>query len=469
MKCLDVMLSIKNQARICLHFNKNFNERSAVYNIQKIQRLLLNNEQANIQESRFDTLKNIIENYISGKLSVNKIPKLYLKYLIYHLDNIELLNPPLIENSRTIEILQYIDDHWHSAYLYPLIKLYFRNYRISYGLTNNARIIKSIISKYLPKYNGKNEILKILQKYPIDFNQNTGIENIAIYIINNYHGLYNMLESISKYKDLICSSYFGFILISILKLSQNKNEILNEYITTSNKINFSHNDIHKIVSSEIIILAKNVGIDNNKITSFAFNEIGDPGHISKWQIIDNALSTYKEIVNQARIIIANYINSEVIDFFFSKAVMDPERKAFWYPYSKKMQNVWIVANRNLINNIISFENNEILAWLTNRHIKIQNNFEDGLALIMEINNYIIVEVAKQGNACYIYSKNHYYYLKIFEIIEKRKIYSISYLKDTSIPVIKIYYFTPNLVAGKLIHSLGWQEKFKNILNTYIGV
>ena len=134
-----------------------------------------------------------------------------------------------------------------------------------------------------------------------------------------------------------------------------------------------------------------------------------------------------------------------------------------------MQNVWIVANSNLIEQVNYAENREILKWLSNRHIKNINNNENGLALIMEINNYIIIEVSEHGNACYIYSKNYYYYHKILELIKNKRIYGISVLKDTSVIIINAYYYQPNIIAGKLIHSSDWEYKFKQILEKYIGV
>ena len=470
MKCSEMLSGMAFITKINLRpvYNQIISQ-SITNSINILNSLLSNKRMVLFDNQRLSMLNITAKHFINGEIKVNQISPINLKYIIYYFDSKELINPPLIEEIiKSLEILQYVDNNWHVAYLFPLVKLYLRNYKILSINNISLRSIRMIISSKIQYYSGKNIIINLLKEYRDDFYQNAGIEKIAQRISEKCGTINALSERYLINKDYANTSYIAFLLLNFFKVSKNNLNLLKEYMKSPNILQFAHADIQRIFSAENILLAETLKIDKNIITSFAFQEIGDPNIDSNWEINSNQLLDYQKDIKRAKEIISNYINSEIINFFFSKAAMDNDRKEFWQLYSKKMQKVWIVSQKYQLSIFDNSASEEAIKWLKNRYIDLKSN-ENEIALIMEINGYYIVEISTIGNACYIYSQNHFQYKNIAEMIKNRKVYSIGLLKFTAVETINQYMNRPTLEAGRLIHRPNWQNVFKITLRRYLGV
>jgi hypothetical protein len=152
---------------------------------------------------------------------------------------------------------------------------------------------------------------------------------------------------------------------------------------------------------------------------------------------------------------AEWLNQNVMEYFFAKVSMDSQRKAFWSRYAPKMSKIRIAMHTGNSSSYRYFDDEDVNNWIRNRHIRVER-FTADIALIMEYGEWVIVEIGAIGNACYIYRR-------LNPLIGNLGT-SIKNFNDLKQPHLSRLNAFSHEGEGKIIHNEGWQDTMRTILH-----
>ena len=177
------------------------------------------------------------------------------------------------------------------------------------------------------------------------------------------------------------------------------------------------------------------------VKSYAFKKIGDPSNDPDWFPWKNASEIEKKELEDSQNIVNVWLNAQFIELFFSKLVMDINRKLFWERYLKKITKFKICGSEYLYKELSL--DKRVQPYLKSRFSYLSGNES---ALIMIMKNYILIEFSKKGNAFYGYEKSNIY----CPVISKNS-FRIEQLK---------YRYHADI---RIVHTSDWQKAISNEL------
>ncbi|MDR2174704.1 MAG: hypothetical protein LBO82_02055 [Synergistaceae bacterium] len=219
------------------------------------------------------------------------------------------------------------------------------------------------------------------------------------------------------------------------------------------------------------VLVKYVYFDELKerIKSLALRSIGDPKDSSKWKEWTGASEQDKEDVEILRKKVNLWILENVMALFFDVLFDDSERHDFWKPYISCMDNIRIFCT---LKERISLKKDERFSEEMSSHFgRLTDNSH--AVLMMEIKEYVLIEVSAGGNALYVYRKGNlkkYGLDKLSRALEMdtKEQLKVEEFKDTSLPIIKNS-DSFSAEEGRFYHRGYWQENLKRWLSSSLDI
>lgn len=379
-----------------------------------------------------------------------------LKTLTYGLTYSENSQGAIFTDSEELfTVLKLFNDSWRDYYLYGLIDCLLQNWNNFHSMSKS--MLSDFVMESLEKYDGNRKILQSFKnnKRYFDINNNgdltlgaeLAIKKIPIVDVTSYLGVPAIWLMYNYFSNVIIT-YF-----EKLKLSS-----AGELGTIDNLLPVHNNkDTNKKLLSRLIIKANTAQFHHLKdsVKKLAFNFIGDPSLKSKWYLENSSQSDVK-ILEDARIILNEWITSEFINVFFKHVINEPRRKTFWLKYSSKISSFKVYGPHSVKRRLKQVAS--ITDFVDARFESVRSS-KDVSAIIMYIKDYMLIEFSDKGYAFYAYK------------INSKHIPNLDYGLN-SVDQLRTYPYqlisrTGNIInntnqEGKLNHSdghLSWEEVF----------
>ena len=386
-----------------------------------------------------------------------------LRKICHFLDSRELIDPPLLPRNELYSLLEWMSKDWSDSYLLPLILTVLRNYALTGSNRDRIRAIETLITERIAKYSGSRRILQFAARHSGPLFEKSDPGAIALILAKKSLNYFEACSTFGFSDGILNTKYFGFVLIAFAKRTSNPAQFLADEA-------FSH--INNLCGANVLkilvaILIEKLGGNSEhtaRLTSVATIRVGDPMVEAHWKCTGIEYAAYQELINSARSKVLAWINSQVVDYFFSKVSMNDGRKAFWRKYAGKMDMIRVAMHVGYGYDMRLSGNSELNTWIKSRLIRVDQQTAD-IALIMEYKDTAIIEFGAAGNACYFYDKRSSYFLDISN--KKMILRSLGSLKVTSLPIISENKMS--VTSGRLIHNGEWEYKFKTVLRNMVGL
>jgi len=160
-------------------------------------------------------------------------------------------------------------------------------------------------------------------------------------------------------------------------------------------------DTYKRCLSRIILrLDRDEPTDlRENVLRVAFQRIGDSAHAPEWQPWPGASKSEQDELQTARQTLNNWIAQRFIAAFFDKVAMDRDRRLFWLRYTKHMTRFKVLGDSETRYNLR--KDDRIGQYVNARFDRIRGSMS---ALLIQIQDRIIVEFGQTGGACYVHRK-----------------------------------------------------------------
>lgn len=425
---------------------------------KELNRMLPETMETKSLQGILERIKPLVREYLkTGNIGVLESPR-YLRVLCYYLDSKELSEPTILESEKFVPILQILDNRWKDSFLTPLILLILELYGLPDAQGRADKYLSPLVRKHLPAYSGKRPVPLAAQRYQ-ELVFHTDPVALATRLINTGKEWFSACESAEIPTRMLGTSFFGIALIDYIKRSSSTAYYLEDSFL-SRIAELSSPDLSKSLLAHLIEQHGKNSAMESALAAQAFKYIGDPMVISRWRCGEYPYIRFNSLLETARMRVLGWINKQVLGYFFEKAEMDGGRKDFWYRYAQKMQRIRIAMYWSSFSSFQTFDNPDLEKWLKNRLIRVRVDGQ-GIGLVMEYGDWVIVEFGSHGNACYFYRKDN----PILRDLEKG-IYFLSDLKQTYLEVLN---YPPYEGEGRFIHHEGWENKLKNILRYKMGL
>lgn len=439
---------------------------------------LLSKEVLRIIEQNLEKLAEIEENYEEGtRIDNATASKVYNKFKRYVDDNsvrferkeIRILSsslayaPPekkaIIQSEEELAIaLWLIEDNWRDSYLLNLIRTTLNHWR---ELKEEAfQLLEKIIKKKLETYDGNRKAI-LAFKNNLRYFSKSGDVRLGSDLILNNKSLLDISEYLSIPKSWLKYSYFSKTIITYY------NKLKQEYLKNEIKANLEevlkHHYVRltkQVVVSELVVKVEKDFIElKNDITQIAFRVVGDPENRSSWQPDENATSEEKKIIEKARRILNNWISEQFVKVFFEECIDDPDRKEFWLNIAKKYSfSFKIVGDKYTKNRLKKIEH---IAQYVDSRFKTILGSDDISAIVIYINDYMLIEFSDIGGAFYAYKEDGEYTPSLDGHMDKT-----AELKNTKIGSITLDNWGTKK-EGRMTHQGDWQERFNRWLKYFV--
>lgn len=351
-----------------------------------------------------------------------------------------------------------LDTFWKDNLINGLLSYLLSNWETAHTDSNNT--IRKLLLKRLNNYKGTRK--KFVQlKNNIDFLEENGpfrlgkLARVKNYTKKEFTNFYQLSENCLSYE------YYSKVIITYYEKDLSDLSGLNDLLTTHNNLTTS-----KVLLPLFIKFADSNFSEEKQdnLKSIAIAQIGDPGINALWAAFDNASEIEKSNLYDAQLIINNWLTQRFITVFFEKCFADLERKRYWLRYAKHISQFKIVGSLLTYNALES--DSRIKEILPKKFKRTNSNRRTLSALVMYINNYIIIEFSETG-AVYVYKQGS----KNAQLVEKRYIDSTDNLKETSLSqiVTSDYYYYHFKDEGRLVHNGRWQERMDSWINKQLNI
>jgi hypothetical protein len=209
-----------------------------------------------------------------------------------------------------------------------------------------------------------------------------------------------------------------------------------------------------------------------RIKNLALRSIGDPKEPSKWKEWTGASEQDKENVKTLRKKVNLWILENVMALFFDKLIDDSQRHDFWKPYISCMDDIRIFCTLEDRMKLIDDErlSKEMRSRMRSHFGMLTDN--SPAVLMMEIKEYILMEVSAGGNALYVYKKKNLKKYGLNKLSQALETYAgvqlkVGDFKKTSWPTIKNSTFS--LKEGRFVHRGDWQYTLKRWLSSSLHI
>ena len=353
---------------------------------------------------------------------------------------------------------------WKPSYLMGLLDCYLKNWGSHYAISNEK--LGEFIKHRLNEYDGDRSILKALKQSKKYFDHKKGdLELGKTLALTNTN-----VNEATKYMKLpdswLTYPYYSMVIMAYYESSKkNLNDIIDDLGIALTGHNYTVTN-QRVISKLIIQANKKENADlQEKVKTMAFNFIGDPDKASsKWGASADLNENEKNDLVESKKILNHWLTLRFISVFFEKCINEPERKAFWLKIAPKITGFKVLGSRYTRMNLIR---DERIAEFVNESRFASTQYGNTSALLMVVNNYVLIEFSEAGYAFYAYKKNNPRAPKL-----EVKYASVDLLRDGDMPML-VYANGSNNSEGRLTHrGIGyrsWQSIFTYWLKEYVRI
>lgn len=393
----------------------------------------------------------------------------YIRRLSWSLDYSEEKITPILNSKYFDFALKLIEANFRPSMLYPLFMLLLRNW-----FHPKAQQIRNFIRSQIALVKSKRPEIKALKEKSQYYLKQDGTTHLSAFLVNNSKNLIDMFDYLELPTTTITFDYFSEIAEIFTKSIVLKGGFLKQIDGIFSFLEKHNNRMtFKKCLEKIIRTADKLGVDEftrMKIINYCYKNIGDPAYLSYWHPSTGANNKDKENLNNARLILLNWLARKFLKLFFENIAMDKDRKSFWSNYINFIQNFRIYMDiydmKMLKNNLTEFDTSIIRDKLG-----VLEYSSGTSAFVFEIKDYVIVEFSRVGGACYIYQKsnsdcpdlnrNGYEILDLKSVNNRQLAVSANYGYYQS-------FFNFN-GEGRILHNSGWQTRFSSWIEKYLGL
>lgn len=332
-----------------------------------------------------------------------------------------------------LSILMY---KWYSTYTSGLVHCLLKYWN---GYESD---VKTIIKDTLTKYINSSPYAALLP-----YLSDNGAYQLGYKLYKENCKIYDCCRNFNLSSNRISYSYFTGVLKGYYETAKNID------FTELEKVLTSHNNTiaDKFILSRLIVNQYSKANIPYQLFNLALSRIGDPYIDSMWAIPNSATKEETDIIKSAKRIMIQIISSKVINIFFNSLCNDNDRLEFWLKHTAEIQDFKVYGS--------VYSQNVILSRLDNTIVKTKLNVvggkSDNCALVMYIDNFVIVEFSAVG-ALYVYQKGTDYYNRTFN----KRIEKIDDLKQPYMPQLinSTYDYLYMNSEGKMVHSGNWRYR-----------
>ena len=333
-------------------------------------------------------------------------------------------------------ILSILEHKWYPSYINGLIYCLLKNW--NYFESDIQAIIKETLISHVISPHHANIVSYLSDNGAYQLGYKLYKENRSIYDCCRMFNLSSNKVSYSYFTGVIKGFYETNINVDYTELCQ----ILRCHNNTQ---------IDKIVLSRLIVNQYKRQNISPQLFDLVIERIGSPYIDSQWAIPSIATKEESYIITSAKKIICNIISSKIINIFFNSLCHDSLRLEFWLKHTDKIQDFKVYGSELSQNTLLS----KLDCVIINSKFNLISGKSDNCALVMYINNYVVVEFST-GGALYVYqigSKyNNIIFNKKIEKIDDLKLPYMSQLINSS------YDYLYMNMEGRMVHSGNWQYR-----------
>ncbi len=409
-------------------------------------------DQKSIRLTAFVFKKCFSENSVEKHFSnVSKI-----RQLIYALDYSESgIDPIISNNSEMTEVLKILNKKWRPSFISGLLYIVLKHW----GSTQPSfiRLREFLCLNIYTETSTKNRIQKLKENIRFLEKPNGPLlmgAELAMKgsLIENSLSMFELPDSFFSLK------YFRYVFISYFE--KRKTNIAPIFDSIKHALNVhNRSETSKIIISKMIVLAEESNNIERKdgLKTLAMEKIGDPEISSKWATDETFSASETVEIIKAKEILNNWITNEFITVFFEECINEPGRKKFWLSMAKHIQSFKVVGNDYIKNKLL--KDSRISKILSHRFKSCYGT--NIAALLMYVNDYILIEFSDTGSAFYAYKKNSP------DAPDLNKINRVDDLKNSEKPPQLFYTDGRMYETGKLNHINEWEKKLSIWMDEYV--
>lgn len=438
-------------------------------------------------DQRIDTLEELSRNLGEGKpiegktasLIYNKFNRYFdgisdekfergefriLSSILDHVPSTEYKS--ILESSEKLKFaLALLDANWRDSYLPGLIRTFLKSWK-SVPIQSLQKL-EELINLKASKYKGKQSTINVFKANKKYFNTKDGDIKLGKYLAGQKKSILSVTKMLSIPDEWFKYFYFSSVIITYF-----------ENLKKDSFVEFIEKDLAEILKRHYFSLTKQVLVSRiiirtnnnpefedlqNLIRDKAFTYVGDPEDNIKWMPQAGATEQDKEDIETARKILNDWISQQFIQVFFEKCINEPRRKEFWKGVAEKNSMSFRIIGSRYTRMML--RNIEKIRPFVDSRFNITEKDSDESAIVMYINDYMLIEFSDENKAFYAYKKDSTYKPKI------TKLDSIRDLIDGSMPfILKAGYIEND--EGRLKHRDGnerWEKIFKIVLEKLVKI
>ena len=372
----------------------------------------------------------------------------------------------ILESSEKLKaVLALLDDNWRDSYLPGLIRTFLKSWK-SVPIQSLQKLEK-LINLKVSKYEGNRKVINIFNENKKYFNTKDGDIKLGKYLAGQKKSILSVTKMLSIPDEWFKYFYFSSVIITYF-----------ENLKKDSFVEFIENDLDEILRIHYFSLTKQVLVSRiiirtnnnpefedlqNLIRDTAFKHVGDPEDNIKWNPQAGATEQDKEDIETAQKILNDWISQQFIQVFFEKCINEPRRKKFWKEVAEKnSMSFRIIGSQDTKRMLKSIE--KINPFVDSR-FSITEKDSDESAIVMYINDYMLIEFSDENKAFYAYKMDSPYKPRI------TKLDSIRDLINGSMPfILKAGYIEND--EGRLKHQDGkvdWEYNFTVVLKKLVKI
>lgn len=372
----------------------------------------------------------------------------------------------ILESSEKLKaVLALLDDNWRDSYLPGLIRTFLKSWK-SVPIQSLQRLEK-LINLKVSKYEGNRKVINIFNENKKYFNTKDGDIKLGKYLAGQKKSILSVTKMLSIPDEWFKYFYFSSVIITYFE--NLKKDLFVEFI---------EKDLDEILKRHYFSLMKQVLVSRiiirtnnnpefedlqNLIRKTAFKHVGDPEDNIKWIPQAGATEQDKEDIETARKILNDWISQQFIQVFFEKCINEPRRKKFWKEVAEKNSMSFRIIGSRYTRMML--RNIEKISPFVDSRFNITEKDSDESAIVMYINDYMLIEFSDENKAFYAYEMDSPYKPKI------TKLDSIRDLINGSMPFILKDKNIEN-DEGRLVHRDGnarWEQIFTFVLKKLVKI
>lgn len=368
----------------------------------------------------------------------------------------------LSNKDETLKALEILQEFWKPSFLIGLFKsLVFKWDHIDIDAASHLR---RFIKNKLEADNGNKKYILFIKNNFRFFEDQNGPSLLGLELAYKQVPLDKIIDYLKLPRFYIEADYFGKVIATyIAKSSLNQVELYQQLIEFLN-VHRSQSTLKRLMSKMIIRL--DVNPDNNvqlKVREFVNKRIGDTEIDSYWYAPDSFTNKEKQELQQARDILNKWITAQFIEVFFRVCIDDKRRKDFWLKQVRYVSKFKIYGPQRFYDELICDQ--RISKYLKSRYEVISHGAASVAAIVMFINNHVLVAFSKENNALYVYKQG-----SLNCPTFNHRITSIRDLKQTHLPRIPFYeseWSHSYYDEGRLYHQDDWEYVFEQYIKKVI--